>query len=166
MGHSITNARMIVEKPVVGCLRLNPKPVEAAPRPVEIQGGIKWMSRVIAREARKGGEGRGKGCRAMTTHGTANHLSPHRGLFLPARNVEKLLRRWATVGRSPESEFLIAIIAQAIEDKATWDRSSGLPVTFAPSFMASAIPAYCACIGVDPQFCWSSATKRFATEAA
>ena len=62
-----------------------------------------------------------------------------------------LLRRWATVGRSPESEFLIAIIAQAIEDKATWDRSSGLPVTFAPSFMASAIPAYCACIGVDPR---------------
>ncbi len=93
-------------------------------------------------------------------------ITSSRSIFYRRATWEKLLRRWATVGRSPESEFLIAIIAQAIEDKATADRSSGLPVTFAPSFMESAIPSYCACIGVDPQFLLEQCNKAFATEAA
>ncbi len=93
-------------------------------------------------------------------------ITSSRSIFYRRATWEKLLRRWATVERSPESELLIAIIAQAIEDKATGDRSSGLPVTFAPSFMASAIPSYCACIGVDPQFLLEQCSKAFATEAA
>ena len=88
-------------------------------------------------------------------------ITSSRSIFYRRATWEKLLRRWATVDRSPESEFLIAIIAQAIEDKATGDRSSGLPVTFAPSFMASAIPSYCACIGVDPQFLLEQCNKAF-----
>ncbi|HQQ68770.1 MAG TPA: hypothetical protein PLL92_00435 [Alicycliphilus sp.] len=89
-----------------------------------------------------------------------------RALFYKRETWEKLLRRWATVDRSPESEFLVGVIAQAIEDKATADRSSGLPVTFAPSFMESAIPYYCACIGIDPQFLLEQCNKAFAMEAA
>lgn len=87
-------------------------------------------------------------------------------IFYRRATWEKLLRRWATVGRSPESEFLIAVIAQAIEDKATADRSSGLAVNFAPSFLENAIPSYCACIGVDPQFLLEQCNKAFSTEAA
>ena len=48
----------------------------------------------------------------------------------------EVARRWATVGEKPRSEFLIAIIAQAIEDKAGIAHLA-LPVTFAPSFMAT-----------------------------
>lgn len=44
---------MIVEKPVVGCLRLTPSQWKQLRALWKSQGGIKWMSRVIAREARK-----------------------------------------------------------------------------------------------------------------
>ena len=89
-----------------------------------------------------------------------------RAIFYKRATWEKLLRRWSTVERSPDADLLVAVIAQAIEDKATADRSSCLPVTFAPSFMASAIPSYCACIGVDPQFLLEQCNKAFATEVA
>ena len=89
-----------------------------------------------------------------------------RAIFYKRATWEKLLRRWATVERSPASDLLVAVIAQAIEDKATRERSSGLAVTFAPSFMANAIPSYCACIGVDPQFLLEQCNKAFAAEAA
>ena len=44
---------MTVEKPVVGCLRLTPSQWRQLRTLWKSQGGIKWMSRVIAREARK-----------------------------------------------------------------------------------------------------------------
>ena len=44
---------MHVEKPVVGCLRLTPSQWKQLRALWKSQGGIKWMSRVIAREARK-----------------------------------------------------------------------------------------------------------------
>ena len=44
---------MTVEKPVVGCLRLTPSQWKQLRYLWKSQGGIKWMSRVIAREARK-----------------------------------------------------------------------------------------------------------------
>ena len=44
---------MTVEKPVVGCLRLTPSQWRQLRALWKSQGGIKWMSRVIAREARK-----------------------------------------------------------------------------------------------------------------
>lgn len=44
---------MTVEKPVVGCLRLTPSQWKQLRALWKSQGGIKWMSRVIAREARK-----------------------------------------------------------------------------------------------------------------
>jgi len=93
-------------------------------------------------------------------------ITSSRAMFYRRSTWEKLLRRWATVERSPESDLLAAVIAQAIEDKATEDRSSGLAVTFAPSFMANAIPSYCACIGVNPQFLMEQCNKAFAMEAA
>lgn len=93
-------------------------------------------------------------------------ITSSRSIFYRRATWEKLLRRWATVGRSPESEFLVGVIAQAIEDKATGDRSSGLPVTFAPSFLESAIPSYCAFIGIDPQFLLEQCNKAFSVEAA
>jgi hypothetical protein len=92
--------------------------------------------------------------------------SASRAILYRRSTWEKLLRRWATVERSPASDLLVAVIAQAVEDKATRARSSGLPVTFAPSFMANAIPSYCACIGVDPQFFLEQCNKAFAAEAA
>ena len=60
------------------------------------------MSRVIAREARKAAKLPRKGCRAMTTPmepQTTYHLIEV--CFPPARNVEKLRRRWATAGEKP-----------------------------------------------------------------
>lgn len=93
-------------------------------------------------------------------------ITSSRSIFYRRATWEKLLRRWATVGRSPESELLIAVIAQAIEDKATGDRSSGLAVTFAPSFMESALTSYCAFIGIAPQFLLEQCNKAFAMEAA
>lgn len=93
-------------------------------------------------------------------------LRSSRAVFYKRATWEKLLRRWATVERSPGSEVLIGVIAQAIEDKATSDRSSGLAVTFAPSFLESAIPSYCAWIGIDPQFLLEQCNKAFGTEAA
>ena len=44
---------MTVEKPVVGCPRLTPSQWKQLRALWKSQGGIKWMSRVIAREARK-----------------------------------------------------------------------------------------------------------------
>lgn len=44
---------MTVEKPVVGCLRLTPSQWKQLRSLWKSQGGIKWMSRIIQREARK-----------------------------------------------------------------------------------------------------------------
>ena len=44
---------MTVEKPVVGCLRLTPSQWKQFRALWKSQGGIKWMSRIIQREARK-----------------------------------------------------------------------------------------------------------------
>jgi hypothetical protein len=78
---------------------------------------------------------------------------------------EKLLRRWATVERGPSSDLLVAVIAQAIEDKAMKARSSGLDVAFGSSFMKSATPSYCTCLGIDPQFLFAQCNKAFAEAA-
>ena len=91
--------------------------------------------------------------------------SSSRAIFYKRATWEKLLRRWATIERSPASDLLVAIIAQAIEDKASSSRSSGLQVTFAPSFMKNAIPSYCACLGIDPQFLLEQCNKAFAEVA-
>ena len=44
---------MIVEKPVVGCLRLTPSQWKQLRALWKSQGGIKWMNSIIQREARK-----------------------------------------------------------------------------------------------------------------
>ena len=88
-----------------------------------------------------------------------------RAIFYKRNTWEKLLRRWATVERSPASDLLVAVIAQAIEDKASSSLSSGLQVTFAPSFMKNAIPYYCACLGIDQQFLLEQCNKAFAEVA-
>ncbi len=84
-----------------------------------------------------------------------------RAIFYKRATWEKLIRRWAQVERSPESDLLVAVIAQAIEDKASRSRTSGLSVTFGPSFMKNALPSYCACLGIDPQFLIEQCNKAF-----
>ena len=84
-----------------------------------------------------------------------------RAIFYKRNTWEKLLSRWATVERSPASDLLVAVIAQAIEDKAASARQSGLPVTFTAAFFRNAIPSYCACIGVDAQFLMEQCNKAF-----
>ena len=88
-----------------------------------------------------------------------------RAIFYKRNTWEKLLRRWATVERSPASDLLVAVIAQAIEDKASKSRTSGLSVTFGPSFMKNALPSYCTCLGIDPQFLIEQCNKAFAEAA-
>ena len=88
-----------------------------------------------------------------------------RAIFYKRATWEKLLRRWATVERSPASDLLVAVIAQAIEDKAASARQSGLPVTFTAAFFRNAIPSYCTCLGIDPQFLIEQCNKAFAEAA-
>ena len=88
-----------------------------------------------------------------------------RAILYKRATWEKLLRRWSTVERSPSSDLLVAVIAQAIEDKAMKARSSGLDVAFGPSFMKNAIPSYCTCLGIDPQFLLEQCNKAFAEAA-
>ncbi len=92
--------------------------------------------------------------------------SSSRAIFYKRATWEKLIRRWAQVARSPESDLLAAVIAQAIEDRANSDMESGLPVTFGPSFMKNALPSYCTCLGIDPQFLIEQCNKAFAEAAA